>query len=55
MASFILFYNIDISTCTGAKYILTCTEEATKMAAKYFQIKMCFKINPHLVHINITA
>ena len=38
-----------------AKYILTCAEEATEMVAKYLQNKICFKMNPHLVHINITA
>ena len=38
-----LFYNIYIFTCMEeVKYILTCTEEATEMAAKYLQNKICF-------------
>ena len=51
-----LFYNIYIYSCTEEdEYILTCTEEATKMAGKYLQNKRCFQINPHLAHINTTA
>ena len=43
-------------TCTEeGTNILTCTEEVTKMAAKYLQNKMRFWVNPALVHINMTA